>query len=339
MKHFLAFIIALFAYTANAQTGSIVTGRVTDDAGNAIERATVTMTRLDDGTKLAPVITGNDGTFMIDSISEGRYTLGITCVGYDKYNKKLRVSGPLDLGAVVMGGSAKMLDEVTVTMRQPQKDLSKIARFVPCVNWYEELTGTLSISEITEIPAAKVYDGRLTLIYIPSTDRRPQMVGIGRFSPTFTSAPGEKSTFKAIQESIYAAFVHPRAYMNKKVRIYYDGESSDRQKTYSIVRPYLRGADNRQIRLYIDPATQFVRRASVFILNPNGSSLEIDANYALSTSRQQYYPEQVHAVITDSTQRTYEVTISGMTLNTGNVKKYRKFQNDMLKTRQLPSIY
>ena len=126
--------------------------------------------------------------------------------------------------------------------------------------------------------------------------------------------------------------------MNKKVRIYYDGESSDGQKTYSIVRPYLRGADNRQIRLYIDPATQFVRRASVFILNPNGSSLEIDANYALSTSRQQYYPEQVHAVITDSTQRTYEVTISGMTLNTGNVKKYRKFQNDMLKTRQLPSI-
>mgnify|MGYP002232683668 CR=1 FL=1 len=51
MKHFLAFIIALFAYTANAQTGSTVTGRVTDDAGNAIERATVTMTRLDDGTK------------------------------------------------------------------------------------------------------------------------------------------------------------------------------------------------------------------------------------------------------------------------------------------------
>lgn len=87
MRHFLAFIIALFAYTANAQTGSTVTGRVTDDAGNAIERATVTMTRLDDGTKLAPVITGNDGTFMIDSISEGRYTLGITCVGYDKYNK------------------------------------------------------------------------------------------------------------------------------------------------------------------------------------------------------------------------------------------------------------
>lgn len=114
MKHFLAFIIALFACTANAQTGITVTGRVTDDAGNAIERATVTMTRLDDGTKLAPVITGNDGTFMIDSISEGRYTLGITCVGYDKYNKKLRVSGPLDLGAVVMGGSAKMLDEVTV---------------------------------------------------------------------------------------------------------------------------------------------------------------------------------------------------------------------------------
>ena len=59
---------------------------------------------------------------------------------------------------------------------------------------------------------------------------------------------------------------------------------------------------------------------------------------ARRTTRQQYYPEQVHAVITDSTQRTYEVTVSGMTLNTGNVKKYRKFQNDMLKTRQLPSI-
>lgn len=98
MKHFLVFIIALFAYTANAQTGITVTGRVTDDAGNAIERATVTMTRLDDGTKLAPVITGNDGTFMIDSISEGRYTLGITCVGYDKYNKKTARKRPSRFG-------------------------------------------------------------------------------------------------------------------------------------------------------------------------------------------------------------------------------------------------
>ena len=230
-----------------------------------------------------------------------------------------------------------MLDEVMVMMRQPQNDLSKIARFVPCVNWYEELTGTLSILETAETPAAKVYDGHFALIYIPSTDRRPQMVGIGRFSPSLTDVPGEKSIIKAIQEAIYAAFVHPRAYMNKKVRIYYDGESSDGQKTYSIVRPYLKGADNRQIRLYIDPVTQFVRRASVFILNPNGASLEIDASYALPASRERYYPEQVHAVITDSAQRTYEVTVSGMALNTQNIKQYRKFRNEMLKTRQLPS--
>lgn len=126
--------------------------------------------------------------------------------------------------------------------------------------------------------------------------------------------------------------------MNKKVRIYYDGESSDGQKTYSIVRPYLRGRTTGKSASILTLPRNSSGRASVFILNPNGSSLEIDANYALSTSRQQYYPEQVHAVITDSTQRTYEVTVSGMTLNTGNVKKYRKFQNDMLKTRQLPSI-
>lgn len=162
-----------------------------------------------------------------------------------------------------------MLDEVTVTMRQPQKDLSKIARFVPCVNWYEELTGTLSISEITEIPAAKVYDGRLTLIYIPSTDRRPQMVGIGRFSPTFTSAPGEKSTFKAIQESIYAAFVHPRAYMNKKVRIYYERRNrrTGRKPIQLSVLISGGGQPGKSASIF-DPATQFVRGHPIFILNP-----------------------------------------------------------------------
>lgn len=114
MKYLLAFIITLFAYSVNAQTVGSVSGRVTDDEGNAIGRATVTMSRQDDGTKLRSVVTGNDGTFMIDSISGGRYMLSITCVGYDEYKKQLRVSGSVDLGTVRMEYSAKMLDEVTV---------------------------------------------------------------------------------------------------------------------------------------------------------------------------------------------------------------------------------
>lgn len=114
MKYLLAFIITLFAYSVNAQTLGSVSGRVTDDEGNAIGRATVTMSRQDDGTKLRSVVTGNDGTFMIDSISEGGYRLSITCVGYDEYKKQLRVSGSVDLGTVRMEYSAKMLDEVTV---------------------------------------------------------------------------------------------------------------------------------------------------------------------------------------------------------------------------------
>ena len=114
MKYLLAFIITLFAYSVNAQTVGSVSGRVTDDEGNAIGRATVTMSRQDDGTKLRSVLTGNDGTFMIDSISGGRYRLSITCVGYDEYKKQLRVSGSVDLGTVMMEYSAKMLDEVTV---------------------------------------------------------------------------------------------------------------------------------------------------------------------------------------------------------------------------------
>lgn len=63
MKYLLAFIITLFAYSVNAQTVGSVSGRVTDDEGNAIGRATVTMSRQDDGTKLRSVFTANDGTF------------------------------------------------------------------------------------------------------------------------------------------------------------------------------------------------------------------------------------------------------------------------------------
>lgn len=39
MKYLLAFIITLFAYSVNAQTVGSVSGRVTDDEGNAIGRA------------------------------------------------------------------------------------------------------------------------------------------------------------------------------------------------------------------------------------------------------------------------------------------------------------
>ena len=114
MRKALFFLILFVDRAACAQTGGgVVTGHVVDDEGVGVWRATVTLLH-DDGNTAATGLTGEDGTFTIDSIAAGKYRLLITCVGFDDYETSAGVNGRLDLGTIRLSTSSEMLDAVTV---------------------------------------------------------------------------------------------------------------------------------------------------------------------------------------------------------------------------------
>lgn len=91
------------------------TGTVRDTKGNSgIELATVRLTSLPDSATARITATDSTGSFRIDSISDGRYAISVTCVGYRPYTAT--VSGTeLNAMDISLTEDAEMLEEVTVT--------------------------------------------------------------------------------------------------------------------------------------------------------------------------------------------------------------------------------
>lgn len=121
-KHFIfALIIAAVSVcSGHAQTtGYTVTGTVLEKDGSheAVVLATVRLTATADSTRKYLKATDEDGHFTISGVAEGRYRLGISCMGYDAYSRDINVSGDTDAGIISLKMSGKVLDEVTVLAR------------------------------------------------------------------------------------------------------------------------------------------------------------------------------------------------------------------------------
>ncbi len=87
MRFFLLSLTLLFvAWNSHAQ--SQITGKITDNNGNALIGATVQLTESKQG-----AATDIDGNFSIDNVLAGDYTLFVSYVGYQAATKKVSVHG------------------------------------------------------------------------------------------------------------------------------------------------------------------------------------------------------------------------------------------------------
>ncbi len=128
----LALLLAMSASTAAVaqtrngmradarSTGGTVSGVVVEAATDApIVSATAALWNAADSSLVTGAITAGDGTFTIDGVRPGSYSLRVSFVGYrTRTFNTLRItpqSRTVDLGAIAMDGDTEMLDGIEVT--------------------------------------------------------------------------------------------------------------------------------------------------------------------------------------------------------------------------------
>lgn len=151
-----------------AQTSSgRVEGQVTDDTKKLVEFANVTLHREKDSTFVKAAITDQQGSFGFENISEGRYFVRVSQVGYQKFrspvfglnadNKSIKLS---DIQLIT---DTKALSEVTVRSNKPfiEREIDKIV-----LNVENSITaaGNSAIEVLEKAPGVTVdADGNVTL--------------------------------------------------------------------------------------------------------------------------------------------------------------------------------
>ncbi len=81
---FIVFLVFSLAVLADSYQdgGPVIKGKVTDQTGNVLAGATVSVVNTGLGTQ-----TGSDGSFVIKGLKEGKYTLKVTYIGFSPYKK------------------------------------------------------------------------------------------------------------------------------------------------------------------------------------------------------------------------------------------------------------
>lgn len=119
MKQLLLVLgFVLFAFALNAQTRTVITGKVVDTASKEpLREATVSLMKANDSSVVAFALANAKGEFQLKDVDTGSFRVMITYQGYLTYTRRIAVAGDkptVDLGSVLMINKASMLDEVIV---------------------------------------------------------------------------------------------------------------------------------------------------------------------------------------------------------------------------------
>lgn len=118
MRQILVFILLCLAFLPdlNAAPVSIV-GSVTDkEDGRPVELANVTV-RDDDRKIIAVCATDSNGKFSLNVHKTGKYTISITCIGYETWEEPLECQENADLGQIRLKPSQESIAGAVVTSR------------------------------------------------------------------------------------------------------------------------------------------------------------------------------------------------------------------------------
>lgn len=103
--------ILYFSFSLHAQYH--LSGKVTDEKGKPVNFATVMIMSQD--TLAGGGATNEKGTFRIDGLAAGDYTLTLSILGYKPVKQPFALAGDMKLPTIVLAEEAKALDEVVVS--------------------------------------------------------------------------------------------------------------------------------------------------------------------------------------------------------------------------------
>ena len=169
MKHYFLFLIAWLSLSLSVAHAQLAfTGRVTDAAGKPLEFATAALYDTDSAFFKGSV-TDATGTFQLDRVSPGRYTLEVRLIGFQTVRKPvdLRASEP-DLGTITLTETGVGLSEVTVTAAAPAV-LQKADRMIVRPEVYMLTAGKNAADVLRQLPGVIVdANGGISIVGKPA---------------------------------------------------------------------------------------------------------------------------------------------------------------------------
>ncbi|MAW64801.1 MAG: TonB-dependent receptor, partial [Flavobacteriales bacterium] len=122
MKKILVFFLLFTSFLGFTQTAN-VSGTVKSENGNVISYATVGL----EGTAYG-AYTIDDGSFELETVPFGDYTIRIQLIGFESFSMKITVDGKIENIEVVLKESDNQIDEVVVsgTLKPVSKSKSPV---------------------------------------------------------------------------------------------------------------------------------------------------------------------------------------------------------------------
>lgn len=121
-QKFLLWLLVFVPIISSAQSGYFINGTVFDEDSIPITGATVKILQTTDG-----AITDNDGKFELKNLSNGKYTLEVSFVGYSNAQIDVAINNQsvTDL-TITLKSYAKRLSQVTITSNRKREELQTI---------------------------------------------------------------------------------------------------------------------------------------------------------------------------------------------------------------------
>ena len=96
-----------------------VTGKVTDVENSPLSFVNVLVYQNEEENPLKGTTTDEDGSFVLENLAAGNYTLNFSYIGFEDHNQNIQISENINLEKVVLKENLEMLDETVVVAKLP----------------------------------------------------------------------------------------------------------------------------------------------------------------------------------------------------------------------------
>ena len=215
--------VTLFAQGLLAQSGA-VSGHVTDSSGSILQGAQVELQPT-----AVTVITDAQGSYFMNNLAPGTYTITVTYVGFALFTKALDITAGKTATVDAKMAVSSQKDEVLVTAERASGEAEDINRQRTADNVLQVLTNEV----ITSLPNANMADalGRLPSVTLERDEGEGKYVQVRGTEPRLTNAtidgvnvPSPESGVRQIKFDTLPADLVESVEINKTLQANMDGD-------------------------------------------------------------------------------------------------------------------
>lgn len=141
---------------------SSITGKVIDDKQKPLQSASVLLMQPKDSVLITAVFTDNNGSFRFNSVSNGKYIISVSMVGYKRTYINTTVNANTELNITKLQSNGGTLAEVTVTSTKPFLE-QRADKLVVNVENSATAAGSSALEVLQKVPGIIVMNDKITM--------------------------------------------------------------------------------------------------------------------------------------------------------------------------------